>query len=271
MDNNFNIKSYFAANFGLGNKPTVSKSNFKLNIKHVIALIIAVVLLFVKAIIGILAVALVGGIFIALPIIKEKNKINQEKKALEDWQNNYNYRYNNWDAEYDKFCQKVIADLNARERGMKKIGLDEASLKESDREDAAYVAEPFSITGKRYTGYYRWGKDGVSRTDDHEITWLYFSKEQLYIYTVQFKLTDLTRKTENTLEFFYSDIVSVSTGSKTVDTNNAVDGGKISTVESEEFKLVVPGDKLSFAFTTTEFVSRSVQGMKNLIRIKKNG
>lgn len=257
--NQFNINDYFCKNYNLGNKPAVSK--FSITFKKILILLVVTVGGFVVyPIAGVALLALFGFLFIGLPMMK----IGKEKAAADEWQNNYNYRKNNWDAEYDKFYNSVVNAFNPKEAGMRKLGLDDEMLND--------CTAPFSIYGKKYDSYYRWGKDGVARTNHNEITWLFFSQDQVYIYTLNFKLTEKDKKTENTQEFFYSDIVSVSTGSTSVETNSnyAIDGSN-TTVETEEFRLVVPGDKISFAFTSNEVVSQSVQGMKTLIRQKKNG
>jgi len=256
MNNNFNINDYFTTNYNLGTKPSVAK--FKLNFKKILLLLVSLVLVVVFAPVGLVLTALFAFLFIALPLIK----ISKQKKAADEWQNNFNYRKNNWDAEFDKFFDAKLDKLSPKASAMSKLGVVE--------ED--FCADPFSIYGKKYDSYYRTGKDGIARTNHNEITWLFFTQDQVLIYTVNFKLTE-EKKSENTQEFFYSDVVSVSTGSVSVDVaaSNAIDSANTSSVEAEEFRLVVPGDKISFAFTSNEQVSKSVQGMKNLIRTKKNG
>lgn len=259
MDNTFNVNNYFTANFGLGNKPKVAKMNIKLIIIGALLAIGCIVLgaMFFPAI---MAGAAVGAVLIIIPIVKH----GAAQAKANEWQNNYNERYKTWDAELEKFYDKTVASMNVKQSAMKKIGIDEEDVKE---------VAPFSIHGQTYDGWYRFGADGNIRTDDREITWLFFSKDQVYLYTVSFSLTGRNRKIENTQEFFYSDIVSVSTGSisKTLNTQKSAGGGKEETVEAEEFRLVVPGDKISFAFTSNNDISRSVQAMKTKIREKKNG
>lgn len=258
MDNTFNVKNYFTENFGLGNKPKVPKINIKLIILGV-GVIIACIVLGAMFYPVIMAGAALGVVLIAVPI----GMHSAAKAKANEWQKNFNERYKNWDAELEKFYDKTVASMNVKQAAMKKIGIDE--------DDVTEVA-PFSIHGQTYDGWYRFGADGNIRTDDREITWLFFSKDQVYLYTVSFSLTGKNRKIENTQEFFYSDIVSVSTGSisKTLNAQKSAGGGKEETVEAEEFRLVVPGDKISFAFTSNNEISRSVQAMKTKIREKKN-
>ena len=149
---------------------------------------------------------------------------------------------------------------------MSKIGISEEQLAD---------VEPFFIYGSILSGaqdWFRTDASGVIRADHNEITWLFFSKDQVYLYNIKFRLTT-PKKTETTQEFFYTDIVSVTIGSEStsVDSRNCVDGLSSSAIEVEKFKLIVPGDKMSFAFTSNDGVSGSIQAMKNKIRDKKVG
>lgn len=258
MENVFNVNDYFTENFGLGIKPSVPKMNVKMLVIGVIILIAGIALGIVVHM-AIMLLSAIGVVLIIIPIIKN----NAARKKANEWQKNFNERYQKWDGELDKFYNKTVSSMNVKQTAMTKIGIDEEDVKE---------VAPFSIHGQTYDGWYRFGADGNIRTDDREITWLFFSKDQVYLYTVSFSLTGKTRKIENTQEFFYSDIVSVSTGSvsKTLNTKKSAGGSKEETIEAEEFRLVVPGDKISFAFTSNNEISRSVQAMKNKIREKKN-
>lgn len=269
MNNQFNINEYFTQNYNLGTKPSVSK--FKIKSTSILLIIASLVLIFVYAPVGIVALLLFGFIFIGLPIMK----IRKEKSAANEWQNNFDTRTKTWDAEFDKFYDERVAQINPKKSAIIKLGLDlnPDVVDEKDRTEEElekYPTAPFSIYGSKYDSYYRWGEDDQVRTDSNEITWLFFSLDQIYIYTVQFKLTEDGKKKESTQEFFYSDIVSVSIASSSVGLNKKRGFGKIEdSIETEEFRLVVPGDKMLFAFTSNESVSASVKGMKDLIRERK--
>lgn len=271
MNNQFNVNDYFTRNYNLGDKPRVSK--FKLKLLHAAIVLASIVCIFVFPPVGIVAFLLFGFLFIGLPIIK----IFKEKAAANEWQNNFDIRSRTWDAEFDKFYDARVAKLNAKKAAIMKLGLDlnPDIVNENDRspeEFEKYPTAPFSIYGSRYDSYYRWGKDGRIRTDANEITWLFFSIDQIYIYTVRFNLTEDSKKKESTQEFFYSDIVSVSISTTSVEMNESKGfGGKETSVDTEQFKLVVPGDQMFFAFTSNDAVSASVKSMKDLIREKKKG
>ncbi len=247
MENIFNVKDYFSLNYGLGKKPDAPKLNKK------------------GLGIGILLTLTVIGAIIGIPmILVNVLKYTGAKKKLEQWQADYDDRYSHWDAELYKFYKKTVDSMDIYNTAMAKIGVDESQVTE---------AKPFSIHGQRFTGWYRRGADGNWKTNDREITWLFFSNDQIYTYSVQFSLTGEKKKVENTQEFFYTDIVSVRTQTvfEKLDKSKSTDEDTAEEAESEKFKLIVAGDDISFAFTTTEEVSESIRGMKNKIREKKIG
>ena len=97
--------------------------------------------------------------------------------------------------------------------------------------------------------------------------------DQLYIYKVKLSLIAPSKKKEESLEFFYKDIVSVSVAQETIDIKGeAADGGAENDkqVESERFRLVVPGDKLNFAYIPNDYTTARINAMKSMIREKKN-
>lgn len=270
MNNSFNINSYFPRNYNLGDKPAVSK--FTIKPLHVLLILACLVLTFVVHPAVIIGALLFGFLWIGLPAMK----IGKEKKAADEWQNNFNIRSQTWDTEFDKFYAARVAKLNPKKAAILKLGLelnpdivDEKDRSPQELED--FPQMPFPLRGSRYDSYYRFCKDGQVRTDAQEVTWLFFGKDQIYIYTVQFKLTEDSKKKENTQEFFYTDIVSVSIRTNTVELNDkkGFGSGKEDSVETEEFRLVVPGDKMLFAFTSNDEVSGSIKGMKDLIRTKR--
>lgn len=255
MDNTFNVKDYFTYNFGLGDRPESAHMNVKLIVIGAILAVLGIIAAVAVHIAG-LVLVVPGALLIVIAIIK----FSKAKKVENEWQNAYNTRYDTWDAELEKFYEKTLEELNLKKQGMNRIGIDEENLEEAG-------VKPFSIHGQLYDGWYRYGKDGQIRTDGRQVTWLFFSKDQIYVYDTKFTLTGEKKKVDNTQEFFYSDIVSVSTGSVSKELPGGDHAGE--TIEAEEFRLVVPGDKLSFAFTSNEEISRSVQAMKTKIRERK--
>ena len=250
----FNIQRYFTNNFGLGKKPAVNK--LKLKAAPVVIALVCLVLTFAVHPACIIGTLLLGFYGAGLPLM---NKM-KEQKAADEWTEKYNYCRDNWDAEYDKFLKQVVDNINPKKKGMDRLGIDEDQVKE---------VEPFAIRGNDWKTNWRRGKDGIYRTNGYELSWLYFSDTQIYIYTVKFKLSEPTKLTEDTQEFFYTDIVSVAVNTESTTLSGSSGDGKDESINTEAFRLVVPGDKLSFAFTSNEFINTSVNGMKNLIRQKK--
>ncbi len=262
MENIFNVNDYFTVNFGLGDKPKVHKMSTPMLVSGIFIIITSIVLGIVVNK-GIISIAIPGAVLFAIPIIKNciaKSKANE-------WQNNYNERYQKWDAELDKFYAKTVEEMNIKQAAMKKINLDESDKTLTE-------VTPIDFAAQIYDGWYRFGADGEIRTDDREITYIFFSREQIYLYKVFFSLTGRDQKIENTREFFYSDIVSISTNSviKTLNTKKAASTVKNETIESEEFTLVVPGDRITCSVPPNYSNKKSpIQGMKTQIRAKKNG
>lgn len=77
------------------------------------------------------------------------------------------------------------------------------------------------------------------------------SSTQIYIYRYTFNM-DEDKKTESTDEFFYKDVTSFSTSSESEQAHGI--GDKKFEVESNKFKMVVPGDQI---FVSMDGVSNS--------------
>ena len=123
--NKFSFDAYFTDRYGLPARPP--QPHLGITATHVVL------------------VLLIIGIFL---IVLDVMKYNKQKQALADWQADYDYRKNNWDKEYDLAYEKVLKEKDLKNRAMKRLGLDEEEVTE---------AEPFSIYGPKYDGYYRFG------------------------------------------------------------------------------------------------------------------
>lgn len=165
------------------------------------------------------------------------------------------------DAEFDSFVLKSVPDL--KQTAMDKIGLDEDQLKE---------IEPVHFEGFVFDkeSYQKKGKDKLWRSSKYEVAWLFFSDNQIYIYKKTFSLHEKKDK-EITVEYFYKDITNFSTSSEYHDVKMHNKFGKITTVDvdTQMFKLVVPGDSFLCAMTQSEYVENAIQGMKAKLREKK--
>lgn len=150
---------------------------------------------------------------------------------------------------------------------LKKLGIDEDQVKE---------ASPIFFDGYYYEdipGAGEWDckkEDGVFRSSNYNAVQFFFSADQVYCYQLRFSFVR-DKLQETTDEYFYRDIVSVSTQS---DSTNWVRDDKSGNVQVsfEKFKLTTSGGTSIEAtvFNLGE-KERAIQGMKNLLRSKKQG
>ncbi|WP_296333202.1 hypothetical protein [uncultured Treponema sp.] len=176
------------------------------------------------------------------------------------------------DSEYDLMVQKIATGTDWKQRALNKIGLDEDQLKEID---------PIHFEGYYYddkdSTYAKYGRaDKKWRSSAYQISWLFFSEEQVYLYQYTFNM-DEDGKSERTEEYFYKDITNFSSSTDTVEKdvpeisgcNNKVEFVK-KPVDYTRFALVVPGDKLYCSMDQSDEYEASIQGMKAKLREKKN-
>lgn len=263
----FDIHLYFTKDYGMGEKPSEGSLNgFKVFfgiMLIVVGIIVAVALPPRKMVIGIIVmiVLLVFGLAIMLPPIFSTKK---NKAKADAWQAEFDHRKNTWDSKYDTFLQAKLDAMDIKQTAMHKLGITDEQVDE---------LKPFFIRGNILNGakdWFRIDANGVVRADHNEITWLFFSKDQLYLYNIKFRLTS-QGKAEITQEMFYKDIVSISTVTDhlVIDKKNCVDGSVINPIGVVKLKICVPGDKMSFVFTRKSEISDSLQLVKNKIREKK--
>lgn len=256
---NFNYVKFFQTNYGLGFKPTIPALNKKnIVIGALIAIVGLILMVSVHVVVGLIGLA-VAAILIVPPILKK----SKAKAYYDQWMAEFSRRSSTWCGEFDKAALKVIDDQKLKERGMSYLDIDEKKLIEDENNKAS----SFAVRGSNFDGGWRM-TNGYYRTEYQEITWLYFGEEQLYIYRVKMSLIDPKNKKEESQEFFYKDIVSVSIAQESVDVKGkgTDDDGKTKQVDAERLRIVVPGDKLSFAYTPDESSSKHINAMKNRIR-----
>ena len=162
------------------------------------------------------------------------------------------------DDEYSAMVIRKRDALNLRQKALNKIGLDEDEV--SEIPPAVFEGYVFknALAKKRANG--NW----VSSA--YQVAWLFFSSTQIYIYRYTFNM-DEDKKSESTDEFFYKDVTSFSTSSET-ETAHGLGDTKFE-VETNKFKMVVPGDKI---FVSMDGVANSediIQAMKQKLREKK--
>jgi len=169
------------------------------------------------------------------------------------------------DDEYEQMIVAVLQSNDYKQKAINKIGLDESEISE---------IEPVHFEGFVYDkqSLYKRGDDGIDRSSKYQVTWLFFSATQVYLYQNTFNM-DEDGKRERTEEYFYKDITNFSTVSETEEVASYdPKKGKdvLVNMDSTKFSLVVPGDKLFCSMEQNEYTENSIKGMKAMLREKKN-
>lgn len=170
------------------------------------------------------------------------------------------------DAQYDELVKTTISKQDFKKKALEKIGLDESELKE---------IEPVHFEGWAYgnnISYAKRGKDGNWRSSAYQISWLFFSSTQVYLYqnTIHFDKDDKKIATE---EYFYKDITNFSTSTDTVETpywDPKQKKSLLENIDSNRFALTVPGDKFYCSLEQNDYTERAIQAMKAKLREKKS-
>jgi hypothetical protein len=175
------------------------------------------------------------------------------------------------DGAYEEIVQQKAKSLDFKQKALDKIGLDESQVNE---------IPPVHFEGYKFDekkGYAKLGKDRMWRSSIYQISWLFFSNTQVYVYQYTFNL-DEDGKKESTEEYFYKDITNFSTSSDTVEKPVIeMAGGCLGkkpklvrkNVETEQFALVVPGDKFYCSMDKKSDTEGVIQAMKAKLREKK--
>ena len=164
---------------------------------------------------------------------------------------------------------RKVKSLNIKEKALNKIGLDESEVNE---------IEPVHFEGYYYDEnktYAKWGKDRKWRSSAYQVSWIFFSDTQVYVYQYTFHM-DENGKKESTEEYFYRDITNFSTSTDTVEklvldkvSCNGTATYVHKDVSTSRFALVVPGDKFYCSMNQNDYTERAIQGMKAKLREKK--
>ncbi len=181
------------------------------------------------------------------------------------------------DADYDKMVADYLAKNNDfKDKAISKIGLDESEIS---------LINPVCIKGYLFDNdkaFAKRGKDELWRSSAFQVSWLFFSETQVYLYQYTFNF-DENGKKESCDEYFYKDIVNFASSEEAVEKEYwkepkgcaALFGGvptlEVETVNTVRCTVVVPGDKMYCRATVSDdSFETSIKGMKNLLREKKN-
>lgn len=176
------------------------------------------------------------------------------------------------DSTYDQLVQDKINSLNLKQRAIQCIGMDESQMQEIAPVCVQnYIAED---------AYVKQGKDDKVRTSRYQVSWIFFSENQVYLYQNSFNL-DSDDSVESTSEYFYKDITCFDTQNKV---EERIQGSKDSKkklfkggvklkkilVKTIQFVVIVPGANLYCSAKMDDATMRTINGMKSKLREKKN-
>lgn len=159
------------------------------------------------------------------------------------------------DGEIDDQLQAHLA--NVRQQAQKKLNLDDAEVA---------LIEPVLIAGYNHGGggKTKKGKDGRWRTSLGEAIVIFFDEHELHSYKYNFSLVEGGKTREATDEYFYRDVVSIST---TTEQWRPASGEEET---FEVFKMTTSGGtSVSCSMFDENNSNRSLQGARQLIKDKK--
>lgn len=172
------------------------------------------------------------------------------------------------DQEYDQMVLARAREVGPKEKALSKIGLDESQVSEI----APVHFEGFLFDNK---AFWKPGTDKKWRTTAYQVTWIFFSASQLYVWQYTFNMDD-ERKKEATEEYFYKDITNFSASSETEERSvydkTTCKGEPVYLPKSSHynrFAIIVPGDKFWCSMEQNDYTEKSIQGMKAMLRDKK--
>lgn len=174
------------------------------------------------------------------------------------------------DEEYEALVMARVKSMDFKQKALSKIGLDESQVSE---------IEPVHFEGYLFDDKNSYAKlikkEKHYKSSAFQITWIFFSSSQIYVYQYTFNMDNDTKK-EKTEEYFYKDITNFSGSSDTVEKwvpDKVSCKGEVSyarkNVDENRFAIVVPGDKFYCAMDQNDYSERAIQGMKAKLRENK--
>ena len=159
------------------------------------------------------------------------------------------------DSEFDSLVDNFLKRNNSMQEALDRIGVDESQVQE---------VKPINFWGFPFDANYRkWDDSWNFKSSSIQMSWLFFSKDQIYLFQKTVKLDENSTKFR-TEEYFYRDIVDFSTRTeeRNLHTRTYIDN---------MFSVIVPGDKFDCTLPQNmDSAERSIRGMKAKLREKKN-
>ncbi|MDR1406546.1 MAG: hypothetical protein LBJ23_00695 [Tannerella sp.] len=201
-------------------------------------------------------------------ITRGRGRSEAQKQALRYFFNNGSLHAKVSDEAYDALVSARVRSLEAgaKTKVMAKMNLDESQCKEIEPVCfKGYHVDSIRIFSKR-------GSDGKLRSSAYQISWLFFSATQVYLYQYTFHM-DEDRRSETAEEYFYRDITNFSTVSDTEE-KSYWDARQTKTLLGNKsynrFRITVPGKEFYCSLEQNEYTERAIQGMRTKLREKKN-
>jgi len=177
------------------------------------------------------------------------------------------------DEEYESMVMAKAKSIDFKQKALDKIGLDESQV--SEVAPIHFEEYYFSEEKDRTKTYAKPGKDRLWRSSAYQVSWIFFSSTQVYVYQYTFNM-DEDGKKEDTQEYFYKDITNFSTTSDTVEkevpVKTSCSGNTTyarTSVDTNRFMISAMGDKLYCAMKQNDYTEKAIQGMKAKLREKK--
>ena len=190
----------------------------------------------------------------------------------------------------DEYCahvDRVVENLNLKQRALDKIGLDESQVSEIAPINLSYFLykgdgirakyEEIKNNDRKHTSTGLW----KSVTNKYCVVWIFFSATQLYTYSYEFD-TISNNSVERTRDFFYSDITCIRTEREIEEFIYEKKEKGCGCLKKKEAKyahrdkvfdslqITVPNDVYSFYLRVEDdSVAESIQAAKAMIREKK--
>ncbi len=166
------------------------------------------------------------------------------------------------DSEIDADLFNYLAKQNLKSRALDKLGIDESEVME---------IAPVYFDGYNFDNVneVKIGKDRKARSSQGRAVYFFFTKNEVYCYTYTVSLIE-NFSSEDTDTYFYSDIVSVATTTGTGTINKVK--AKSQSYQYDCFKLTTTGGtSMQAGLRDKAGAERSINGMRNLIKAKKQG
>ena len=172
------------------------------------------------------------------------------------------------DSEFDANKLRQINALNLKQKALNKLGIDEDQVKEVD---------PICLEGPFYKeSRKRCGTDGLNRYSAYQITYIFCSSDQVYVYQYTVNL-DKDDKKERAEEYFYKDITNFTTVDESEKFQFEVSAGcmkgtkiKEIPVNTNSLKIAVPGESFMCSMISSDETEGQIQALKAKLREKKN-